>query len=65
MNQNKNYQLIDIAGHETRIAGYFDTMTELKRFADGYRAGKKNCKLIIQKWNPQKGKYALLSALIK
>ncbi len=61
----KDYQLLDIANHETKIAGYFDTMTELKRFAAGYRAGKKNCKLIVQKWSTGKKRYALECALIK
>lgn len=59
----KKYQLLDIANHETKIAGYFDTTRELKNFAAGYRAGKKNCKLIVQKWNDRRKRYALEYAL--
>ncbi|MBR0484812.1 MAG: hypothetical protein IJJ69_08570 [Oscillospiraceae bacterium] len=61
----KDYQLIDIGGGEYRIASYFDTMRDLKNYAVGYRAGKPNCKLIVQKWNNRKGRYSLECALTK
>ena len=61
----KEYQLLDIANHETRNVGYFNTMRDLKNFAVGYRAGKRNCKLIVQKWSDRKERYTLECALIK
>lgn len=61
----KEYQLLDIANRETKIAGYFDTMRDLKNFAVGYRVGKRNCKLIVQKWSDRKERYTLECALIK
>ncbi len=61
----KEYQLIDIGSGEYRIAGYFDTQKNLKDFAAGYRAGKKNCKLIVQKWDAKKSRYALECALTR
>lgn len=61
----KDYQLIDISGGEYRIASYFATMRDLKNYAVGYRAGKPDCKLIVQKWDAKKSRYALECALIK
>jgi len=56
----KNYKLIDISDGQTIIVGYYNTQREAGLVAAGYRAGKKNCSLILQEWDSVANQYTYL-----